>query len=317
MVPFTVILLIKFEKKQINRAKNHTLCEEIMEKIIKMNANTQLDGLCRFIPNLLFSYVDGKELRMQMYIPVPRNKPAPMLVFLQGSGWTYPNVFEKLPMFAKFARDGIAVAMIVHRNRHEGFAAPAFLEDAKTAVRFLRANAEKYNIDKEKIFFGGSSSGGNTALLMGQTGDDPRYKTKEYAEESDAVCGIIDACGPSDFIRFVNTYNRVNRDIDPIDDAFVHNFCGKGKTREERIALLSDMSPERVFAKNKVLLPTLIIHGVNDGTVPYSESEAMYNTLKESGCEVSFISIDGSDHDFNMWSAELYDIIENFILSHI
>ncbi len=289
-----------------------------MNGVKHLKGNMELSGLCRFVPNVLFSYASGKELRMQLLLPTAPKKPSPLLVFLQGSGWTYPDVNVKLPMFAKFAEDGIAVAMIVHRNRNEGFAAPAFLEDAKTAVRFLRAHAKKFNIDKENIFFGGSSSGGNTALLMGQTAGDERYVTDEWRGESDAVRAVIDACGPTDLLRFASGFGNTPPDKDYLEDSFVLSLCSKNRTREERAALLDEISPERVYKRNRINLPTLILHGTEDEIVPLEESDSMYQTLIDGGCDAEYVQIDGAMHDSRgMWSREIYDEVERFILKHI
>ena len=165
-----------------------------MEKYTSVKENRKYRNMSTYVPDVVFSTATGVELKMQLLLPRETDARHPLFVFLQGSGWTFPNVYPKMAMFTVFAERGIAVAMITHRNRNNGYPAPAFLEDAKTAVRFLRANADKYCIDKDKVYFGGSSSGGNCALLMGQTGDDPCYKTAEYADESDAVSGIVAVC---------------------------------------------------------------------------------------------------------------------------
>ena len=282
-----------------------------MNNVKRIAANPEKNGLCIYHPNILFSYVDGKELRLQLLLPANSEKKHPVLVFLQGSGWTYPNVFVKMPMFAEFAENGIAVAMITHRNRNEGYPAPAYLQDSKTAVRFLRANAERFGIDKERVMFGGTSSGGNTALLMGQTGDDPRYRTSEYSEESDAVYGIIDGCGPTDLLRFRDFSCEETARKDP----FYRSFCGKNGSHEENLRLFGEMSPQRVFEEKRIMQPTLILHGTDDKVVPIEESDEMYRTLKEAGCPVSYYVIEGAGHDGSgMWSRELYRIMLDFIL---
>src|SRR5690606_6431839 len=99
---------------------------------------------------------------------VPRR---PLIVFLQGSGWTFPDVNYEIPQLAEYARNGYVVATITHRSYKDGYPAPAFLQDAKTAIRFLRKNANVYGIDPNRVCFWGTSSGGNTAMLVAMTGD--------------------------------------------------------------------------------------------------------------------------------------------------
>ncbi|MBQ1934869.1 MAG: alpha/beta hydrolase [Clostridia bacterium] len=283
-----------------------------MEKYITVKENRKYRNMSTYVPDVVFSTATGVELKMQLVLPRETDVKHPLFVFLQGSGWTFPNVYPKMAMFMDFAEKGIAVAMITHRNRNKGYPAPAFLQDAKTAVRFLRANADKYCIDKDKVYFGGSSSGGNTALLMGQTGDDPRYKTEEYAEESDAVSGVVDSCGPSDLLRFA-AYIRGTDDW--MKNEFCQTFCGKDATLEERIKIMEEMSPERVFKERRVMQPTLFIHGSEDRVVLPLESESMYKTLEEAGCECYYVNVEGAKHDGDgVMSREVYDIILEFIL---
>ncbi len=283
-----------------------------MKKYMTLEANFKFRSMSNYIPDVVFSCVDGHELKMQLMLPRETDKAHPLFVFLQGSGWTYPNVYPKLPMFADFAEKGIAVAMIVHRNRNKGYPAPAFLEDAKTAVRFLRANAAKYCIDKDRIIFGGSSSGGNTALLMGQTGDDPRYKTGEYPDESDAVMGVVDVCGPSELIRFAA---HIGGTDDWMKNDFCTSFCGKNANFEQRAALLHEMSPLRIFENTRVLQPTLFIHGSEDKLVLPLETETMLERLEREGCECYYLNVEGAKHDSDgVWSREVYDVILEFIL---
>ncbi len=283
-----------------------------MEKYITVKENRKYRNMSTYVPDVVFSTAAGVELKMQLLLPRETDVKHPLFVFLQGSGWTFPNVYPKMAMFMDFAEKGIAVAMITHRNRNEGHPAPAFLEDAKTAVRFLRANADKYCIDKERVYFGGSSSGGNTALLIGQTGDDPRYKTEEYANESDAVSGIVDVCGPTDMLRFASFIRGTD---DWMKNEFAASFCGNDRTLEERVAIMEEMSPERVFKEKRVMQPTLFVHGSEDKIVLPLESESMFKTLEDAGCECYYVNVEGAKHDGDgVWSRELYDLIYGFIL---
>ena len=124
----------------------------------------------------------------------------PFIVFLQGSAWTSPNRYTQLPQLCRYAQQGIAVASITHRDATLGNPFPAYLKDAKAAIRFLRSQAEAFGLDPERAGFFGTSSGGNTALLVGLTGDDSRYRTEDYTEQSDAVQAVADCFGPADLL---------------------------------------------------------------------------------------------------------------------
>ncbi|MCB8600020.1 alpha/beta hydrolase, partial [Blautia sp. DFI.9.9] len=68
------------------------------------------------------------------------------------------------------------VATVQHRSALDGHAFPAFLQDVKTAIRYLRAHAAEYQIDPDRVGIWGTSSGANAALLTALTPNDPRYE---------------------------------------------------------------------------------------------------------------------------------------------
>ena len=75
---------------------------------------------------------------------------------------------------------------------------PAFLQDVKSAIRFLRAHADTYCIDPNQVGIWGDSSGGHAAQMVGVTGDMGEFKTSDNGEISDAVQAVVDFYGPSD-----------------------------------------------------------------------------------------------------------------------
>lgn len=268
--------------------------------------NPRLRGLARRIPDVVFSTATGTELKMQILCPWEAEQKArrfPLIVFLQGSGWTFPDVDYELPQLAAYARAGYVVATITHRNSQDGHPAPAFLQDAKTAIRFLRANAAEYAIDPERVCFFGTSSGGNTSMLVAMTGDDPRYQTQEYAGFSDAVQLAVECFGPADLEPLARERG---------DDDAMAPIAGNG-TPEERMALLRSISPLHVFQEKQSCAPLLMIHGDADDIVPYEDGVAMYRALCGAGMDAEMICVDGAPHEGSFWSQELHEAILDFI----
>ncbi|ANW99741.1 hypothetical protein CSTERTH_12200 [Thermoclostridium stercorarium subsp. thermolacticum DSM 2910] len=283
---------------------------EINVKTFK--SNPSLSGMAKLVPDVVFSKVSGVELKMQIIVPwvneqtyETNTKKWPLIVFLQGSAWTFPDVYYQLPQLATIARKGYVVATITHRNFMEGHPAPAFLQDAKTAIRFLRKNAEEYHIDPERVCFWGTSSGGNTALLVALTGDDPKYKTDEYREFSDSVSVAVDCFGPT---NLVGLFEKVKDSLDP---ALINGLVGGNVTKH--MDLLKEISPLLILENNRNYPPILLVHGDADAVVPYSESENMYNALIENGYDAELIRVENAPHEGSFWSCELIDEIMDFI----
>ena len=283
-------------------------------KVKKLKNNPSLDGLAMLVPDVVFSTATGMELKMQIIMPwyeasnegkaeMPKR---PLIIFLQGSAWTFPDVNYEIPQLAEYARMGYVVATITHRSFKDGYPAPAFLQDAKTAIRFLRKNAQVYGIDQNRVCFWGTSSGGNTAMLVAMTGDEARYKTDEYSGYSDSVSVAIQCFGPTDLVELLG-----NNERQPEVDENFGGFVG-GKLMDH-IDLLKDMSPFHIIEKGKNYPPLLLLHGDADVIVPYEQGEKMYKALMDNGNDAEMIRIENAPHEGSFWSRELHAEILDFL----
>lgn len=279
-------------------------------KVIKNNP--ELKGLASMVPDVIFSTARGVELKMQIFKPWTTEAAVqpkyPLIVFVQGSAWTFPDVYYEIPQLAQFAREGYVVATLTHRNCLEGHPYPAYLEDVKTGIRFLRKHAADYQIDPDRVGIWGTSSGGNTALLVGLTGDEERYKTDEYTEYSDAVKVVVECFGPADLTEAVNQIPNL-----PIE-WMKEIFAGlRGEATEENVRRLQDFNPVNHIEKGKVYPPFLILQGDADDVVDYSQSELMYHKLLDADVDASMICVEGAPHEGSFWSNELLGLIKEFL----
>src|SRR5690606_13136876 len=146
---------------------------------------------------------------------------------------------------------------------------PAYLQDTKTAIRFLRAHAEEFGIDAERVAIWGTSSGGNTALLTGLTQGQPSYITDEHSGYSDEVKCVVDCFGPTDMLTL---FGVVKAAQDPgLLDIF-HSLMGG----EENPEVLRAMSPAYQIEVGRSYPPFLLLHGDADELVPYDQTVKMY-----------------------------------------
>ncbi len=287
-----------------------------MAKYTVISNNPEMKGLVDLKPNVVFAHPDGHELEMQILKPMWKSeggKGFPLVVFIQGSAWTKPNMFWELPQLTALAHRGFVIASVTHRSAFEA-KAPAFLVDVKTAIRFLRANAAEYDIDKTRVCAWGTSSGGNTALLLGMTGDDPQFEGEEWAGESTAVNAVVDCFGPTD----LNKMMEVQYKMTATDDQ--QNLFAKlagGKTVEECREPLKKISPIQYVKPGCQFPPFLMLHGDADPVVLYEDTETLYNKLNECGCEVELVRVTNAPHEGNFWSPELLGIIFEFIQKKI
>ena len=277
-------------------------------EIISIPNNPTLHGMAEVLPDMVYSTAAGQDLTLRMIVPWAQEgqelAKRPLIVFIQGSAWTTPNLGYELPQLSGYAQHGHVVATLTHRDSTRGHAFPAYLQDVKTAIRFLRANAKVLGIDPERICVFGTSSGGNTALLVGLTADDPRYETDEYSDYSSGVSTVISCFGPTDISSLIAGHEN--------DLAGSPTFSGLLGDKAPREVLLG-MSPLREIKPGKPYPPFLLANGDADDVVPFSQSENMFRALIDAGADARLIKVIGGPHEGTFWSERLHGLIADFL----
>lgn len=205
------------------------------------------------------------------------SKPRAAIVLIHGGGWTQGSKDGLGRMATFLARWGFVAVSIDYRlfaGKQSRW--PVQLDDAQTAVRWLRANAAKYNIDPDRIGAFGHSAGGQMASLLGM--EDTRDKSAPLANYSSRVQAVVDVAGPADFLT----------DHDPEGDAELANFFGTDYRKNP--APWREASP--VDHVDKSNAPFLIIQGTQDKFVPPSQSQELYDKLHAAGVPVTLVKLD-------------------------
>lgn len=256
-------------------------------------------------------YIDrnGKPLFLQIIKPINPEKPTPLIIYIPGSAFHRQNVKERVAQLALIAVRGYTVALLEYRGSEDA-PFPAFVMDAKAGVLFMKRNAEKYNIDKEKIFIMGDSSGGYTALMTGLT-----YGIKNLEDEIISgfdynVRGIIDFYAPTN----ITTMNDEPSSIDHYA-ANSHEGCMIGGYEVlEHPELSNPTIIKNYISKDRDVPPILMFHGSNDELVPFGQSCELYEVLKSFGKDAELYQIENAHHgDRQFWSNSILDIIQKFI----
>ena len=275
--------------------------------------NPDMLGLVDMKTNIVFSSANGEELALQLLKPMWKSAGSgfPLVVFIQGSAWTKPDQFWQIPQLSMLARRGYVIASVTHRSCWNA-PAPAFLQDVKTALRFLRTHAAEYDINPERVCAFGTSSGGNTALMLGLTGNDLAFETGEWAGVSTAVNCVVDCFGPTDLNKMIEEqYGAMPRDKENL----LYALGGADPAAYQQT--LSQISPIQYVKEGVSLPPFLILHGDADTVVLYEDSEALYDKLIACGHEADFVHITDAPHEGSFWSGELLEIVFDFIEKHI
>lgn len=280
--------------------------------IHEINNNSAMKGQVRLIENVTYSAVDGEALKMDILAPWSqrydylKSDPRPLIVFVQGSSWRQPTMGEEIPQLVQFVKAGYIVATVQHRNSLDGHSFPAFLQDVKTAIRFLRAHAEQYAIAPQRVAIWGTSSGANASLLVALTPNDSRYKTAEYADQSDAVNAVVSCFAPTDVVDTFKNASQV-----PGSDILQYSLFGTDPSKWDDIK--RQMSPLYQIKDGQKYPPFLLLHGDADKVVPYHQMEDMYHALEEHGVSVEAYRVKGANHEQDFWSQTIYDLVKDFL----
>jgi acetyl esterase/lipase len=237
------------------------------------------------IPDLAYAVQGGEKLLLDIYLPPePGSRPRPAIVLIHGGGWTSFDKGTMRRMASFLARSGfVAVAVNYRLLQGSQNRWPAQLDDVQRAVRWVRANASKYNIDASHIGAFGHSAGAQLASLLGmeETRDNSDVALAGY---SSRVQAVVDVSGPTDFL--------VPHDAD--GDAGLANLFGGGRDKIPEV--WRDASP--VFHVEKSNAPFLIVHGTGDSQVPIAQAQELNDKLQQAGVSVSFVKLDDG-HTFN------------------
>jgi acetyl esterase/lipase len=223
----------------------------------------------------------GVVLKLDLYFPERRPGKHPVAVYLHGGGWqrgskTFGGWRQSVT--DELLQRGFAVACVDYRLApyHKW---PAYINDVKCSIRFLRASAETYLLDARHIGVWGTSAGGHLAALLGTTDADAGLEGEHYLDQSSAVSAVVDICGPSD--------------IPLLTTAFLHRQRGErlfGPTEE----ILRKASPVSYASVNDP--PFLIFHGANDMLVSSEQSVVLDERLRTAGVHSSLVIVKNAGH---------------------
>ena len=277
----------------------------------------------RVVDNIIYAqhYAKGT-ISLHMTLIIPRTKePKPCVVYFPGGGFTTSDYSKWIECRMSLARAGFVVAAVQYRTVPNAF--PALLEDGKQAVRFLKANAWRFGIDKERFGVIGNSAGGYLASMVAMTMDDPRYEKGDNLQENSRVKACCSIFGPTNLASVDEGFPkevRAYHDSRAASEALLVNGVVYGGDPGR---LLDDI-PDKVMEASPMghvhpdVPPFLIMHGDNDHMVSQRQSDHLFDALTENGTEVEYVVLNGADHGDDHWFQQpVIDHIVNWFCEHV
>ena len=146
--------------------------------------------------NIVFANTGTRDLELDAFYPKNKSKKLrPAILIIHGGGWRTGNRSQHIPLAQRLAALGYATFTAEYRLSTEALY-PAAVHDLKAAVRWIRANAKKYEIDTNKIASMGFSAGGQLSALLGNTNNLPKFEGSiGNLKKSSKINAIIDIDG--------------------------------------------------------------------------------------------------------------------------
>lgn len=244
-----------------------------------------------------------RDLHLDLFRPSGTGK-YPLLVMIHGGGWRSGNKSMQVPMAQKIASSGYVTAAVEYQLSLEA-QYPAAVHNIKAAIRWLRANADKYGIDTSRIAISGCSAGGQLAALIGMTNGIRKLEGSQGVQGySSHVDAIIDIDGVLDFLA-PSSLNLI-RNSNSADIAwFGGSFTEKPETWKEASA---------IFYVNAKSVPVLFI---NSGFSRFhSGQDEMIGMMKELNIYTEVHKFDVQVHPFwlfHPWMEQTTDYMTGFL----
>ena len=261
------------------------------------------------VDDIRYAEVDGHPLLLDLYLPKNVNRP-PVVVWIHGGAWRSGSK-SNMPL-TDLVKSGFAVASVDYRLSPVA-KFPAQIHDCKAAIRFLRASAEKFGINTERIGIAGSSAGGHLVALVGVTNN---HKALEgdvgyHDDQSSSVQAIVDYFGPTNFLTILN-------------QSTPHGLS----VRVPALGLLLGGRPDDIPDLARLASPVvhvdtddpplLLIHGDQDPQVPINQSHELHAKYKEHSLPVHFEVVHGGAHGGDaFFDARRNMLVRDFFAEHL
>jgi len=243
-----------------------------------------------------YGMAGSRKLKLDLARPTGEG-PFPAIVFIHGGGWYLGDRHGYRSQIEEAARRGYVAVTVSYRlmmfdeSEKETTTAtsnfPAQIHDAKAAVRWLRANAVRYQIDPQRIGVTGRSAGGHLALMLGVTDAESELEGDGgNAGQSSRVQAVVNVFGPTDLAACYE-----NSSVGWIFRLFV------GGTPDEATAAYRQASPVTYASYDDP--PVLTIHGDQDRAVPFAQATMLDARLRAVGASHTLLAFEGQGHGFS------------------
>jgi len=232
----------------------------------------------------------GTALTLDVFAPTKTNGLG--IVFVVSGGWYSAHEAISPRWFGPLLDRGYVVFAVVHGSQPK-FAIPEIEQDMHRALRFIRANSERYGVHPDKLGITGASAGGHLSLMMAAKGKagDPNAKDPIDREDSTVQC-VACFFPPTDFLNYAKEGESAFST--GILQNFKPAFGPRIEKPEKHEELGREISP--IYHLRSNMAPVLIVHGDADTLVPIYQARRFVEKCHAEGVEAKLLVREGKAH---------------------
>lgn len=257
-------------------------------------------------------------LKMTLFVPRTKEKK-PAVLYFPGGGFTSADHEKFLEMRYALACAGYVVAACEYRAVPNKF--PALLEDAKAAVRWMRAHASEFGVDADRIGLLGDSAGGYVVQMAGATNGEKNWDVGDFKEVSSDVQAVVSIYGISDLTTIGEGIGNENVHASAaVTEALLLN----GPAFKDFAGASVNADPQKAKAASPIghvdgtEPPFLLMHGSGDKVVSPLQSKKMFEALQNKKVEAEYVLVRGAEHgDLPWYQPGVISRVVNFFDRHL
>ncbi len=257
-------------------------------------------------------------LKMTLFVPRTKEKK-PAVLYFPGGGFTSADHEKFLEMRYALACAGYVVAACEYRAVPNKF--PALLEDAKAAVRWMRAHASEFGVDANRIGLLGDSAGGYVVQMAGATNGEKNWDVGDFKEVSSDVQAVVSIYGISDLTTIGEGIGNENVHASAaVTEALLLN----GPAFKDFAGASVNADPQKAKAASPIghvdgtEPPFLLMHGSGDKVVSPLQSKKMFEVLQNKKVEAEYVLVRGAEHgDLPWYQPGVISRVVNFFDRHL
>lgn len=257
-------------------------------------------------------------LKMTLFVPRTKEKK-PAVLYFPGGGFTSADHEKFLEMRYALACAGYVVAACEYRAVPNKF--PALLEDAKAAVRWMRAHASEFGVDANRIGLLGDSAGGYVVQMAGATNGEKNWDVGDFKEVSSDVQAVVSIYGISDLTTIGEGIGNENVHASAaVTEALLLN----GPAFKDFVGASVNADPQKAKAASPIghvdgtEPPFLLMHGSGDKVVSPLQSKKMFEALQNKKVEAEYVLVRGAEHgDLPWYQPGVISRVVNFFDRHL